>query len=102
MTQNDQQTSIVLEIGSDDYDCIAPGHESHLDGLDPIVIEDVAYSPLKVSYLMGHDESRKVWCPECGWQSELRDLPEEHGRVKPNDCPECVKNGEKSRVKLWK
>lgn len=73
---------------------IAPGHEPDLDVLDPYVIEGVAYSPLKMTFLHNYDPESPVWCKSCDWERSAGDLPEDAGRVQPDCCPACAKRGE--------
>lgn len=75
---------------------IAPQHEVDLEvtGLEPRIIEGVAYSPLKMTFLCNHDDDVRVFCKSCDWGTTVGELPEDGGRVQPDMCPACAKNGE--------
>ena len=73
---------------------IAPQHASDLAELEPYIIEEVAYSPLKVSFLCNYDDTIELRCNECTWTATVGDLPEDSGRVQPDLCPDCAKDGE--------
>jgi len=73
----------------------APQHKRQIDELgEAHIIEGVAYSPLKCSYLSHYDESAPVYCKSCDWETTVEELPEDSGRVQPDMCPECAKNDE--------
>lgn len=72
---------------------IAPQHELDLETLEPYVIEGVAYSPNKMTYLINADEDRRVYCKSCEWDTTVGELPDDAGRVQPDLCPRCAKAG---------
>lgn len=72
----------------------APTHDKHLEEVEPYIIEDVAYSPLKVSYLMNYDDDIEVHCDSCSWQTTVGQLPEDSGTIQPDICPSCAKRDE--------
>lgn len=84
---------------------IAPHHANDLSEVEPIILEGVAYSPLKCAYKSSsHDESLEVRCNECEWTTTVGDLPrgtgfddeetETSSYVQPNMCPACAKRGD--------
>ena len=73
---------------------IAPQHAMDLAELDPYVIEGVAYSPLKMTFLCNYNGDRRVYCKSCDWETTVGELPEDSGRVQPDMCPDCAKNDE--------
>lgn len=72
----------------------APYHDQDLEDTDPYVIEEVAYSPLKVRFLCNYDGDVVVFCKRCDWETAVETLPEDNGRVQPDMCPDCAKDGE--------
>jgi hypothetical protein len=73
---------------------IAPQHAHDLAELDPYIIEGVAYSPLKMSFLSrSYDESLELRCDSCSWTTTVGDLPQDTGYVQPDLCPGCAKDG---------
>jgi hypothetical protein len=73
---------------------IAPQHGVDLAELDPYIIEGVAYSPLKMTFLSNYDESLELRCDSCEWTTTVGELPEDSGRVQPDMCPDCAKEGQ--------
>lgn len=73
---------------------IAPQHEPDLEVLEPYVIEGVAYSPLKMTYLVNYDDDLELRCNECDWTTTVGELPTDSGVVQPDMCPDCAKAGE--------
>lgn len=74
---------------------IAPQHEIDLTELDPYVIEEVAYSPLKMTFLSNsYDETLELRCDSCRWTTVVGELPRDSGYVQPDLCPDCAKRGE--------
>ena len=78
---------------------IAPQHGHDLEEVKPYIIEGVAYSPLKMTYLHNYDDDRRVFCESCGWETTVGDLPEDNGRVRPDLCPDCTKKGKMGFVR---
>jgi hypothetical protein len=74
---------------------IAPQHGTNLAELEPYIIEGVAYSPLKMTFLSSsYDESLELRCDSCEWTTTVGDLPQDLGYVQPDVCPDCAKVGE--------
>ena len=74
---------------------VAPQHSNTIASLgEAFVIEGVAYSPLKMTFMHNCSGDRKVYCESCEWHTTAADLPERSGVVKPDMCPECAKSGE--------
>jgi len=74
---------------------IAPQHSMDLAELDPYLIEGVAYSPLKMTFLSSsYDESLELRCDSCEWTTTVGGLPQDSGYVQPDMCPDCAKEGE--------
>lgn len=73
---------------------IAPYHDHDLEELDPYVIEGVAYSPLKIASLHNYDDSLELRCDSCDWTTTVGELPEDAGRIEPDMCPDCAKDGD--------
>jgi len=74
---------------------IAPQHSMDLAELDPYIIEGVAYSPNKMTFLSSsYDESLELRCNSCGWTTTVGELPEDAGYVQPDVCPDCAKVNE--------
>jgi hypothetical protein len=75
---------------------IAPQHDTDLQELEPYIIEDVAYSPLKMTYKSSsHDESLELRCDSCDWTSTVGELPKKGSSyVQPDMCPDCAKSNE--------
>lgn len=72
---------------------IAPQHDKDLESLgQAYLIDGVAYSPLKVSYLHNYEESLELRCDSCEWTTTVSELPEDSGHVQPDMCPACAKN----------
>lgn len=79
---------------------IAPQHAPDLAELDPYVIENVAYSPLKMSFLSpSYAEDIGVYCDSCNWSTTVGELPQDTGYVQPDMCPECAKSGEIGHIR---
>jgi len=73
----------------------APQHERNISELgQAYIIEGVAYDPLKMSFLCNYDDDVRVFCKSCEWETTVKELPEDSGRVQPDMCPECAKNDE--------
>jgi len=77
----------------EDY-TIAPQHSTDLAECDPYIIEGVAYSPLKVRSLHNYATDLKLCCDTCEWTTTVGELPEDSGRVQPDMCPDCAKEGQ--------
>jgi hypothetical protein len=74
---------------------IAPQHSTDLAQLDPYIIEGVAYSPLKMTFLSSsYDEGLELRCDSCEWTTTVGDLPQDSGYIQPDMCPDCAKKGE--------
>jgi len=85
----------MTEINALQEYVIAPQHGRDLAVLDPYIIEGVAYSPNKMTYLCGaYDDTQEVYCNRCGWETTAGELPYDSGYVQPDLCPECAKEGE--------
>lgn len=79
---------------------IAPQHHLDLAELQPYIIEGVAYSPLKMTYLCGPDRgSDIVYCRSCDWERRASTLPYDSGYVQPDMCPACASRGELGHVR---
>lgn len=73
----------------------APQHEPTITELgEAYIIEGVAYSPLKMTFKINAREDRRVYCKSCEWETNVGELPKDSGRVQPDMCPDCAKNGE--------
>ena len=73
----------------------APQHRRTIIELgEAYVIEDVLYSAIKCTYLCNYDDSVRVYCETCDWETTVGELPEDSGTVQPDMCPACVKRGE--------
>lgn len=71
---------------------IAPQHGTDLSELAPYIIDGVAYSPLKMTFLSSnYDESLELRCNSCEWTTTVGKLPEDGGYVQPDMCPDCAK-----------
>jgi len=103
--QPSNRTERVLEeidiSDTDDELVTAPQHELDLEELEPYVIEEVAYSPLKVTFLSsGYEDDIAVVCGSCDWETTVGDLPEDAGgAVQPDMCPACAKRNEIGHVR---
>jgi len=74
---------------------VAPQHGTDLAELDPYIIEEVAYSPLKMVFKSSsHDEALELRCDSCEWTTTVGELPQDSGYVQPDMCPDCAKEGE--------
>jgi hypothetical protein len=94
MTQNDQSSDGTERNNLSEY-TIAPQHGTDLSELEPYIIEGVAYSPLKMTFLSSsHDETLELRCDTCEWTTTVGELPRDSGYVQPDMCPDCAKNGE--------
>lgn len=91
MTDSAQSPDEIDTLG--DY-TIAPQHGQDLAELDPYIIEGVAYSPLKMTSLHNYDKDLELRCDSCEWTTTVGELPDDDGKIQPDMCPDCAKDGE--------
>jgi len=95
MTSDDAHSGSDTERDNLSEYTIAPQHGTNLAELEPYIIEGVAYSPLKMTFLSSsYDESLELRCDSCEWTTTVGDLPQDSGYVQPDVCPDCAKVGE--------
>lgn len=73
------------------------GHGVDLQEVEPHIVFDTAYSPLKCTYMHRPSfPSSRVSCDNCEWGVQTSELPKDDAGcyILPDQCPECVREEE--------